>query len=118
MRLAIIQTDSQSGERVGVSDLDIFENREFILDELEARLMEIKVAMPKMNPLYYNSLVSLGRMYEAALDGDEDDFKAAHSDFLAEYKNARDLSAAVKDMMREDIASVEPGKDESAKPEN
>lgn len=86
MRLAIIQTDSQSGERVGVSDLDIFENREFILDELEARLMEIKVAMPKMNPLYYNSLVSLGRMYEAALDGDEDDFKAAHSDFWRNTK--------------------------------
>ena len=103
MRLAIIQTDSESGERIGVSDSDIFKNRDYILDELEMRLMEIKVAMTKINPLYYNCLVSLGRMYEAALDDEEDDFAAAHSDFLREYKNARTMSASVKEMMREEL---------------
>jgi len=104
VRLAVIQTNSKDGERVGVSDSAIFENNKNISAEIADRVVEIKLSLMRINPLYYNTLISLGRMYEAAAADDDDEFKKAHSQFISDFSNARVLSARVKKLMKSALA--------------
>ena len=65
----------------------------------ERRLTEIKIALPRINPLYAEALVDLGRLYEAALDDDEDEFEAASDAFASNLEKADRLSKRARDML-------------------
>lgn len=97
-RLAVLQVDSPDGRTgvpldslLGVSDTDA----------LKLRALEIKVAFANINPVYHNSLVSLGKIYEAAAERDSEAFEKARAEFLSDFKNARAVSAEIMRLMRD-----------------
>ena len=97
-RLAVLQVDSPDGRTgvpldslLGVSDTDA----------LKLRALEIKVAFANINPVYHNSLVSLGKIYEAAAERDSEAFEKARAEFLSDFKNARAVSAEIARLMRD-----------------
>ena len=65
----------------------------------ERRLTEIKIALPRINPLYAEALVDLGRLYEAVLGDDEDEFEAASKAFASNLEKADRLSERARDML-------------------
>ena len=102
LRMAVVQVDTPEGERVGISVLpDLWYNRENIRRDVELRIVEIKVSLARMNPLFHNCAVSLGLMFEKLIDGDEDEFREAAAVFVAEFKSARALAERAKKMMAE-----------------
>lgn len=97
-RLAVLQVDSPDG-RAGVQ-LDSLLNVSDT-DALKLRALEIKVAFANINPVYHNSLVSLGKIYEAAAERDSEAFEKARAEFLSDFKNARAVSAEIMRLMRD-----------------
>ena len=97
-RLAVLQVDSPDG-RTGVP-LDALMNVSDA-DALKLRALEIKVAFAVINPVYHNSLVSLGKIYEAAAERDSEAFEKARAEFLSDFKNARAVSAEISRLMRD-----------------
>lgn len=100
LRLAILLRQRQGEALEPIFDEKIFEFAPFSKSEIESRLLEIKLALPWVNPVYYNSLVALGKMYQAALDGDREAFGANRADFLNEFKNAREISKRALELLR------------------
>ena len=78
-RLAVLPTSNSVGERIGVvaSDALKFASEAHFTRDAKTRVLEIKVALIKINPLYYNSLVLLGNLYEFAIDGDREGFESS-----------------------------------------
>ncbi len=99
-RLAVLSVDDSKGGREGVSGSKIFEKSELYKGDIELRILEIKVALSVVNPLYHNALVCLGEMFESALDGDEDDFNSAKIRFAESFNNARELSKETYNMLK------------------
>jgi len=99
VRLAVLQVDSAGDKRVGLSDGDVWKYRQYIGKDLELRLLEIKVTLAKINPIYYNCLVSLGEMYEAACEDESAAFDSSKEKFISEFKNARLLSDKAREML-------------------
>lgn len=100
LRLAILLRQRQGDALEPIFDEKIFEFAPFSKSEIEARLLEIKLALPWVNPVYYNSLVSLGKMYQSALDGDREAFNANRADFLSEFQNAREISKRALELLK------------------
>ncbi len=98
-RLAVLQIDSPDSNRVGVRIDDLIKLGESSRDLLELRLLEIKVAFANINPAYHNALLALGRLYEAAADGDGDAFASSKSLFLEEFRLARSISVEIEKLM-------------------
>ena len=99
-RLAVLQVDAEDGQRVGVSLLKLWEDRDLLSTEIKQRILEIKVALPNINLVYYNSLISLGRMYEAVENGDKSDFEKFKKEFATEYQQARAISHQIELMIK------------------
>lgn len=95
-RLAILQVNTSDGQRVGVSVSKLFEHRDVLQNEIKQRVLEIKVALSTINPIFYNSLVSLGRMYEAIYEDNLSDFNEAKKQFISDYKYAQLVLQQVK----------------------
>ena len=95
-RLAVLQVDSPE-DRAGVP-LDALMNVSDV-DALKLRALEIKVSFANINPVYHNSLVSLGKIYEAAAERDSEAFEKARAEFLSDFKNARAVSAEISRLM-------------------
>ncbi len=98
-RLAVLSVESPDGGRMGVSGSKIWENRELYAKEIKLRIIEIKVTLSNINPLYHNVLVSLGEMFEGAENNDESDFNEAKSNFMHDFQVAKNLSNETKKMM-------------------
>lgn len=98
-RLAVMQVNTQDGQRVGLTVAKLWEQRDSLESEIKQRILEVKVALSNINPIYYNSLVSLGRMYEAIQDSKESDFNEAKKQFISEYKLAKTLEPQVRKML-------------------
>ncbi len=99
MRLAVVQADTADGGRIGFSDRQIWEKRDAISREIELRLIEIKIALPRTNPIYHNTMLALGEVFECALDGDKADFDALYEKFIKEYRSAREIAELVRAQM-------------------
>ena len=101
VRLAFLQAEDVSGEPLGLNPSDVWEHREnsLVRYNAERRLTEIKIALPRINPLYAEALVDLGRLYEAALDDDEDEFGAASNAFASNLEKADRISKRARDML-------------------
>ena len=100
MRLAILLRQRQGDSLEPVLGEKIFEIAKFSKAEIDSRLLEIKLALPWVNPVYYNSLVALGKMYQAAFDGDKEAFELNRADFLSEFKNAREISKRALELLK------------------
>lgn len=101
VRLAFLQAEDKSGEPLGLNPSDVWEHREnsLVRYNAERRLTEIKIALPRINPLYAEALVDLGRLYEAVLGDDEDEFEAASKAFASNLEKADRLSERARDML-------------------
>ena len=95
-RLAILQVNTSDGQRAGVSVSKLWEHRDVLQNEIKQRVLEIKVALSTINPIFYNSLISLGRMYEAIGEDNLSDFNEAKKQFISDYKYAQLISQQVK----------------------
>ena len=84
-----------------IFDSEIFERRDEIRNEIKLRVMEIKLALPWANPVYYNAFVALGKMFEAADEGDSDAFGRARDDFAAELQKSRAVAGRAKALLAE-----------------
>ena len=100
LRLAILLRQRQGDSLEPVLGEKIFEIAKFSKAEIDSRLLEIKLALPWVNPVYYNSLVALGKMYQAAFDGDKEAFELNRADFLNEFKNAREISKRALELLK------------------
>lgn len=90
LRLAVIQVSDEEGDRYGITDFNqLWEMREEkqIRSALRSRIIEIKVALTLSNPVYYNSLLALGKVFEAILN-DDDSYASSFEDFKKECQHA------------------------------
>lgn len=79
---------------------DIFARRDEIKREISKRITEIKVELPWTNPIYFNVMVAIGRMYDSALEDDENSFKSNMLDAISELKKARSLSQRASGLLK------------------
>lgn len=100
LRLSVLTRQRQGEPFAAVFDTDIFELAKFNKSLIEDRIYEIKLTLPWVNPVYYNALVALGKMYDAANEGDIELFKSARADFLTELKNARLTAESVRKLLK------------------
>ncbi len=102
VRLAVLPTSNKLGERIGVFASDVFKysEKESFKGDIQTRLVEIKIASLKMNPVYHNALVSLGNIYESALKDDEKAFTQYLKLFKVELNKARNISKRVRELMK------------------
>ncbi|MBR6389471.1 MAG: hypothetical protein IKS15_05070 [Opitutales bacterium] len=82
-----------------IAGSDIFERREELKNEISTRVAEIKLELPWSNPVYFNVFVSIGRMYDAALDGDREDFEKNLAEALFEFQKARRVSERLRGLL-------------------
>lgn len=101
MRLMVLQAEDINGEPLGLTPDKVWKYREngLVRYNIERRLLEIKVLFPRINPLYAETLVDLGRVLEAALDDDSDEFATASASFAENYKRAGALAEHARRML-------------------
>lgn len=101
MRLAYIQAEDVSGEPVGLNPSQVwqFRDNKIVRFNLERRLAEIKIIFPRTNPLYAQTLVELGRILEAALEDDSDEYEDASAAFAENLARADALAEAARKML-------------------
>ena len=71
-----------------------------IHSEIKLKISEIKFALVKINPVYFNSLRALGLTYEAYLSADKHAYKQRLSEFLDEFNRARNTAKKVEQSMK------------------
>lgn len=101
MRLAYIQAEDVSGEPVGLNPSQVwqFRDNKIVRFNLERRLAEIKIIFPRTNPLYAQTLVELGRILEAALEDDSDEYEDASAAFSENLARADALAETARKML-------------------
>ena len=101
MRLAYIQAEDISGEPVGLNPSQVwqFRDNKIVRFNLERRLAEIKIIFPRTNPLYAQTLVELGRILEAALEDDSDEYEDASAAFAENLARADALAETARKML-------------------
>ena len=99
-RLAVLQVDTQDGQRIGLSVAKLWDARESIPLLIKQRILEVKVALTNINSAYLNALISLGRMYEALEKGEKEDFDTAKKDFILEYQHAQKISREINTLIK------------------
>lgn len=101
MRLAYIQAEDVSGEPVGLNPSQVwqFRDNKIVRFNLERRLAEIKIIFPRTNPLYAQTLVELGRILEAALEDDSDEYEDASAAFAENLARADELAETARKML-------------------
>lgn len=67
---------------------------------LKQRITEIKMALSSINGAYFNTLLSLGEMFEAALDSDSEKFEKSRREFIENYKYSKVVENAAKKLMQ------------------
>ncbi len=90
-------------ESAGFADKAVFLNRQDPKTRamLKQRITEIKMALSSINGAYFNTLLSLGEMFEAALDSDSEKFEKSRREFIENFKYSRHIENAAKALMRQ-----------------
>lgn len=64
-------------------------------------LREIKMEIPRVNPLYYNSLLSLGQMLEALAYGDEDAYHQLYQVYQKDMQQAHQFEQEIYPLLKD-----------------
>ncbi|WP_309381435.1 hypothetical protein [Cerasicoccus frondis] len=99
--LAIV-TVAINGEDQRMAGPALWEKRALpeVQSALELRRREIKLELQRTNPVYYNSILSLGLFFEVALAADQaEPVLAANDRFLEDYRNAQELELEIKRLL-------------------
>lgn len=67
---------------------------------MEQRVREVKIEIQKVNPIYFNSMLSLGLLYEAALGEDPANFAQALAYFALDFQKGQMLELDIKRLLR------------------
>jgi hypothetical protein len=67
----------------------------WVHSELSDRLAQTRAILGVIHPYYSNAALSMGRLYEAALKGNEEQFKTARTDFERDAIDGRELEDTV-----------------------
>ncbi len=79
-------------EFVGAENLWELRDEPLIRKELVDRLQGLQATLPRINPVFYNSLGGIGLIMQTLLDGDREDFDRAVDDFSTEIERATALA--------------------------
>ncbi|WP_269540736.1 hypothetical protein [Cerasicoccus fimbriatus] len=67
---------------------------------MELRHREIKLELQRINPVYYNSMLSLGLFFEVAMSAENPEpVQVANSRFLTDYRSAQELELEIKRLL-------------------
>lgn len=117
LRLAYLPVGDARKNRRFVCGSELFDSRGEFFGEMQTRLIEIKVALLKINPVYHNSLILLGETFEAALADDSDAFSEKWAEFSAEFASAQALSSDIASVMNMPLSAFKkPRKANAEKP--
>ncbi|GHC02615.1 hypothetical protein [Cerasicoccus arenae] len=100
--LAIV-TVSLNGQDRRMAGPSLWENRgsQEVQSAMELRHREIKLELQRVNPVYYNSILSLGLFFETAMSAQTaGPVNAANAHFLTDYRSAQELEMEIKRLLR------------------
>lgn len=121
LRLAAVQISDEDGNRRGVLDFsEMWELRdeETMREAVRLRIVEVKVALSLANPIYYNSLLALGKIFEDIQNGDSSAFKISVEDFRRECVQSFSLEKRVGELMNDDSGALNSLRSKSEPQEN
>lgn len=100
--LAIITVNLNGQDRrMAGTSLWEYRERDQVMSALELRHREIKLELQRINPVYYNSILSLGLFLETAMIAEEPGpVKAANDRFLSDFRDAQELEIEIKRLLR------------------
>jgi len=100
--LAIFTIDLDGrDQRVAGPVLWELRKRENVRSALELRQREIKLELQRVNPVYYNALLSLGLFVETTLAAEDlASVQAANQQFLADFRASQELELEIKRLLR------------------
>lgn len=102
-RFAILTYEQENGEDIRVTPGNWWghrENKRFLIAVTD-RLREVKMEMQKINPVYYNSLLSLGLILTAVEEGDKELYEEMLNRFTEDFREAQILELSVGQLIRE-----------------
>ncbi len=113
LRLGVIAAEGADGELVTLTGRQIWENRRSAsaAAAIAARVTEAKIGVMFVNRIYLGSLLSLGVMYDCALEGDEDGFNSALAEFVERQRAALETEKRAKELLElpeEELAKLSP----------
>lgn len=75
-------------------------DRDEVMSAMELRHREIKLELQRVNPVYYNSILSLGIFFETAMTAESAQAVAeANQRFLNDYRSAQELEIEIKRLL-------------------
>lgn len=80
---------------LGLDELPLLRKETWVSAELKARRDQTRVVLGVIHPYYANAALSMGRLYEAALKGDEKNAGAALAEFKRDAIDGRELEETV-----------------------
>lgn len=103
VRSLAIVTASVNGQDRRMAGPTLWQNRqvEEVMSALEMRHREIKLELQRVNPVYYNAVLSLGLFFEAAMTAeDAQTVVGANDRFLEDLRDAQELEIEIKRLLR------------------
>ncbi len=79
---------------LGLDDLWTFRKESWIKTGMVERSQQLQNQLPRLHPFYKNAAISMGRMYQAADKGAEEEFKAAKQALSQDAIDGRELETA------------------------
>jgi hypothetical protein len=86
-------------------DLWTARKERWIREELTKRAEQLQSQLLRLHPFYRNAAISMGRMYQAIVKGDEAEFKSAAKDVAQDAADGREMEAATG----EELDKIEAG---------
>jgi hypothetical protein len=80
---------------LSLEELQRLRQEPWVREELAARLSQTQSILGVIHPFYANAAISIGRLYEAALKGNEKQFQLARADFERDAIDGRELEDTV-----------------------
>lgn len=100
--MAFVTFQNEGGEDKRVAGQSLWEsqNNEEARLAMQQRVREVKIEIQKVNPIYFNSLLSLGLLFESALGEDESAFEEALAQFALDFQMAQTQELEIKRLLR------------------
>ncbi|WOO39857.1 hypothetical protein [Rubellicoccus peritrichatus] len=86
--------------RVAVNDLRPYQEDDNYKVAVQNRLREVKIEIQKINPVYFNALLSLGVALEAANSVEESEYELGLEAFASDYSSAQKLELEIRRLLR------------------
>lgn len=99
MAFVVFEDDGQD-LRVGGEELRQHRDNPALHEAIEQRVREIKVEIQKINPAYYNAMLSLGLFLKAAIEEEDEAYAKAAARFTADFAAAQNLELEIRRLLR------------------